>query len=457
MKRTKSSHVLTVLAFSAFTVVVLVGIMLFAGFWTFSNTYTLSAYVPNARGIATDSTVFEAGLPVGLVTGLQRHGPDAILTLRLTGGPTPLPTDTKIQLGLRSIAGEADVLLYPGHARTYVRNGGSLPIQQDDGYTEVDQILNALAGSTERHTREFFQAAGYGLRGEGTNLNDTLGNAAELINNSPPLTSTLASQHQQVADIVQNFGNIMGAIGDRTQALQEFATGAIQTFDAVSARNAALKKLLRNLPYGANGVGTLGGAINANEPAVLPVVLKLNRTIRALSPAVHLLSSASSKGIEVVNALGAAAPQLRNVLADVQRLEPSATAALPAVHAVTCQLNPFLRFIAPYGPDLAQFFENFGANMDTYFTGAHHSHEIYLTAMVDPTHFIRGIAPQPVSNALQTLFNAGIFAKLGSGLGYDPAHGPGGLNDKTTGLGDYGPVDFGANHTYPHVVQDCST
>lgn len=456
MKRTKPSHVVTVLAFTAFAVVVLVGIMFFAGFWTTGRTYTVSAYVPNARGIATDSTVFEAGLPVGLVTGVQRNGPDAILTLRLSNGVMPLPSDSKIQLGLRSIAGEADVNLYPGRARTDIRNGGSLPIQQDEGYTEVDQILNELAGPTETSTRKFFQAAGYALNGEGTNLNHVLGNAAELVNDSPPLTATLGAQHQQVADIVENFGNIMGAIGQRTQALEQFARGSIATFDAVTARDAALRKLLRTLPYGANGVGTLGAAINANEPAILPVVLKLNQTITALSPAVRKLGPASSSGIQVVNALGGAAPQLRNVLVGVKQLQPSASAALPALHAVTCQLNPLLRYIAPYGPDIAQFFENFSADVDTYFTGTHHSHEILLSAMVDPTHFIRGVAPQPINSAMQTLLNVGIFGKLGSGVGYDPDKGPGGLNNKTKGLGDFTPAQFGAENPYPHVTQDCS-
>ena len=249
MRRTKGSHKATVLGATAFAIMMLVGLMFFAGFWTTGSTYSISAYVYNARGIATDSTVFEAGLPVGLVTGVRRNGADAILTLRIDHGPTPLSVDSQIQLGLRSLAGEADVLLHLGHSKQTVRDGGSLGLSQDQDYTEVDQILNEFAGPAERNTRQFFQGVGAGVRGEGQNLNQTLGAFASLVNDSPPLTSTIAAQHNQVADIVQNFGNIMGAIGQRTQALDEFAQGALTTFNDVAARDTAMNGLLAQLPF----------------------------------------------------------------------------------------------------------------------------------------------------------------------------------------------------------------
>jgi ABC-type transporter Mla subunit MlaD len=119
MKRTKREHRVTVLGGILFAVGLLVGLMFFAGFWTTASTYNISVYVHNARGIAEDSTVFEAGLPVGLVTGVQRNGPDAVLALRIDQGPRPIPVDSKIQLGLRSLAGEADVLLSLGHTKQW--------------------------------------------------------------------------------------------------------------------------------------------------------------------------------------------------------------------------------------------------------------------------------------------------------------------------------------------------
>lgn len=453
MRRARPANIALVAASTAFTIVVLVGVVFFAGIWRFGSSYTVSAYVYNARGIAPDSTVFEAGLPVGIVTGIRRHGPDAILTLRVDSGVRPLPVDSSIQLGLRSLAGEADVLLTPGHSTQLVRSGGSLGLARDQSYTEVDQILEQLSGLTEGRARQFFQGMGDGLAGKGANLNQTLGGAAGFVNNSRPVTSTLGVQHQQVADIIQNLGNVMSAIGQRGIAIREFAQGSTTTFTAIASRDAALRRMLLQLPSALSAVTDLGHALQNTTPTIAPVLDELGTTIHTLTPAIHELTPGAQRGITLLRALAGSSPPLRTILGDVIALKPSATRALSAVHAVTCQLNPMLRFLAPYGPDIANFFEEFGSGAVPY---GQNSHELMLSALVDPTHFVRGVESQPVSSALSTLFNFGIFRKLGGVSGYDPLPGPGQDNNTTIGAGADGTFDYGRTHKYPHVTADCS-
>ena len=453
MRRVNRASLATVFAGVVWVVLILIGVVFFAGFWRAGSSYTVSAYVTNARGIATDSNVFEAGLPVGLVTGVRRNGPDAILTLRIDHGIKPLPVDSKVQLGLRSLAGESDVWLYPGHSQELVRNGGSLGLAQDAGYTEVDQILSELTPPTEGNAREFFQGLGNGLNGEGQHLNETLGGFASLVNESPPLTSTLAAQHSQVADIVQNFGDIMSAIGQRTQALQEFARGANVTFSDIAARNAAFERMLGQLPYVVGGNWSAVRALIAAAPHVTPVVNELADATVKLEPAIQLLTPAAGSGIKVVNALGGASPALKNVLVGLEKLRPSATKALPAVHATTCQVDPMARFLQPYGPDIASFFQHFGSVDETY--GA--AHELLATVQVDPSALIRGVESQPgVGQVLQTLLNFGIFQAAGSRTGYHALPGPGQMHNTTLGVGDHGPIEWGAMHPFPHVTADCT-
>jgi ABC-type transporter Mla subunit MlaD len=282
LNRGKLAQVLTGLALA---LVVLVGLMFYAGFWRIGSSYRISAYVSNARGIAQDSTVFEAGLPVGLVTGIRRNGPDAILTLRIDNGPRPLPVDSKIQLGLRSLAGEADVLLMLGRSRQTVPGGGSLGLSQDEDYTEVDQILTVLDANSGTNVRRFIRGFGAGVAGEGENLNQTLGGTSALITNSLPVTSTLAAQHQQVADLVQNFGNVMQAVGQRTSAVQEFAQGSLRTFDAVAARDIALRRMLATLPAVARSFTAASNTIGTTSPHISPVVSSVARAVHATADA----------------------------------------------------------------------------------------------------------------------------------------------------------------------------
>jgi phospholipid/cholesterol/gamma-HCH transport system substrate-binding protein len=294
---------------------------------------------------------------------------------------------------------------------------------------------------------------GSGVAREGQNLNQTLGSTAALITDSLPLTSTLGAQHRQVADLVQNFGNIMAAIGQRTQAVQEFAQGALRTFDAVAARDSALDRMLVALPAAARSFTLATNTIGTTSPQISPVVSELASAVHELAPALLLLPQASSRGLKLVDALGQASPGLTHVLGGLTRLQPSAGAALPALHATLCQLNPMIRYIQPYGADIAAYFENDGAASAPY---AMASHQLLGAALVNPTQFIEGVESQPANQALNTLLNAGVFTKAGATLGYDPAPGPGQVGNKTKGLGDYNPGAFGAQYRYPHVTADCS-
>jgi hypothetical protein len=76
---------------------------------------------------------------------------------------------------------------------------------------------------------------------------------------------------------------------------------------------------------------------------------------------------------------------------------------------------------------------------------------------IDPSGFLRGVETAPgIGTALQTLLNFGIFKLAGARTGYSALPGPGHMHDTTTGLGDHGPIQFGATHKFPHVTAECS-
>jgi phospholipid/cholesterol/gamma-HCH transport system substrate-binding protein len=361
--------------------------------------------------------------------------------------------DSKVQLRLRSLAGEAYVQVFPGRSKRLIPSGGSLGLSQDEDYTEIDQILNEVSGSTEGRTREFVQGVGSGVAGEGTHLNQVVGGATSLISDSFPLTSTLAAQHRQVADIVQNLGNVMDAIGQRTEALNKFAQGSLVTFRAVAARDVALDHILVRLPNALMALQRVSTTVGSVTPHIAPVATNLGDTLTDLKPTIRELGPASRQGTEILKSLGLASPGLRGVLIDIDKLQPSAVAALPAIHAATCQLDPMIRYISPYGPDLGAYFDDWGGATDAY---SQKSHEVLTSLEVDPAALVRGVSSEPSSAALTTLLDLGVFSKAGAVNGFDPARPPGGMEDVTDGRGEYTPAEYGATHKYTRVTEDCS-
>jgi phospholipid/cholesterol/gamma-HCH transport system substrate-binding protein len=451
MRRAKRTHLATVIGGVTFLAAVLVGLMFWAGFWTLGKTYDVSVFVPNARGLAPEAHVMIAGLEVGKVTSIQRNGPNAILGMRIDSGPTPLPQDSRVAVRLRSLAGESYVEVYPGRSAATVRSGGSLAIAQSNPYVDVDQILQALSGSTQDRARQTIQALGGAVGDRGPQLNQVVGSAAGLISDSVPLTSTLAAQHNQVADLVQNLGNVMSAIGQRTTAVMQFASGARRTFASLAARDVALHNTLDKLPYFLGSLKRISLDVNTITPHVAPLALNLTSALQELSPAIHLLTPASRSGVRLLQGVGAASYPLRGVLQNLVQLQKPTTAALPQLHATLCQLDPILRYTAPYGPDASAFLQNFGSAGNSYDATGHAPR-----AYADVTPAAAGaVLPSSAGTLVTALENFGIGRNLII-AGYNPFPAPGQAGATVVGRGASGPESAGKLIKYPRVTADCA-
>jgi hypothetical protein len=126
------------------------------------------------------------------------------------------------------------------------------------------------------------------------------------------------------------------------------------------------------------------------------------------------------------------------------------------VHALTCQVDPMLRFLKPYGPDISAFLQDMGATTDYYYSVTS-GHELPTIAHVDPKNIFRGVTAQGPNAALQELVNLGLFKLTGATpTGYHALRPPGQRNNTSFGAGDSTPAQFGATHPYTRVTQDCS-
>jgi virulence factor Mce-like protein len=450
MKRAGRGNVATLIVAVLFAAFVLVGVMFYSGAWRLGSSYNVTVFVPNAGSMGAGSTVRVAGLTVGRVSSIDRNGPNAVLGLRIDSGPHPLPTDSRVAVRLRSLVGESYVELYPGHAKATIPAGGSLPVSQANDFVDVDQILSVLRGTTKDRARQLIQGVGSAVGDKGPQLNQVLGSASSLIIDSVPLTSTLAGQHEQVGRLVQNLGDVMQAIGDRTSALSSFALGARQTFEAVASRDVALRSLLDQLPSTLSQVRQTSLLVQNVTPRLSPVLTNLGYALQALSPAIHLLGPAARSGIQLVRNLGSSALPLRGVLQGIEKLKSPSVAALPQVHATLCQLNPILQYAAPYGANISAFFANFGSAGNPYDA---QSHTVRAMALATPAAVPSVLTPQ-LLEAQNLLRNIGLLGTLNKS-GYNPFPKPGEGNHPSLGIHALGPADAGKVIKYPHVVADC--
>lgn len=416
------------------------------------SSYEVKALLPSSASLARKARVTVAGVQVGKVTKVTRHGVGAIVEMNITDDRvTPLPSDSRAQLRMRTAVGENYLEIVPGHAHTTLAKDAVLAEGSPDDYVDVDKVLSMLRGRSRTGARRLIQGLAAGVDGRGTQLNQTVEGGAGFLRDGSTLVNVLADDRRQTSRLIDGLGSVSSAIGERDGAITELATGGLTTFRAIASRDDALRSILDVLPSTLAQVKATTGTLRSVSATATPVLRDVAAALREVRPAVRTLRPAAGEARGLVAEVGRAAPPLTGTLARVRSLSPPLTAALPAAKGTLCQLNPAVKYLAPYTRDVISLIEGLGSAANSYdATG----HLLRLIPIIDENSLV-GL-PENVSRAAHTLLRAGVLGES-VGIDYDPFPKPGligkGVADKQHPT--LGPSDVPQKYTYPRITADC--
>jgi virulence factor Mce-like protein len=451
-------HILTIVLFVGVAIAFCVYILGQAGtIPTLGEKYTVKAIVPTANLLTPGARVTIAGAEVGALKKVEAAGPTspyAKLTLELTDDRVfPLPRDSRLRIRTRSQVGENYVGIDVGDDDLTIPDGGTIGIDNADELVNVDQLLSTLQGRTRERTRKMFQSLGTGLDGRGGELNRTLGGFSGLVTNGQQLVETVQQHKQQTAQLVDELGQVMSAVGDRQAALTTLAREGTRSLQAIAARDAELRETLRELPATLRQVAITSNTIGRVSDTTAPVIDDLAVATRAIKPAVEDLAPTAFGAIPLMRAVGDSRPDIDWVTDTVIQIGDNATPALQPIKKLLCQVNPTLRYLNPRLRDTLTIVSHLGSSSNAYdATG----HTIRLQP-VENEGYLAG-APAPILEAEHALLQSGFllpskvqnwnpYPEVGS-VGTATALGSGGHPANPDELRESG-------YKYPRVTADC--
>lgn len=420
MTRQRKSHHFAVagIAAAVATAFAMVLIGFGRGLPSISSKYDVRVVLPTAGSLTKGARVTMAGAKVGFVEGVARAGMGAVATLRITDDAvTPLPSDSRAALRMRTPVGENYVSITRGDARVPVSSGGLLS-RPDEGYVDVDQLLSTLQGPIRHRVRALLHGTSSSLGGRGAQLNELLAGTSGVLVNGSKLTGVLYGDRVVVARLVDQLGDLADHLAERGQAIRGLARYGHQAMRAVASRRAAVRDLLDVLPSTLRSVRRTTGTLASVSDHATPVVANLATAIDEVRPAVERLRATSDEGRRLFRELGTTAPRLRPTLHNLARLSPPASTHLPKVTKALCALNPMLRYAQPYTPDVIATITGLGSASNAYDAIGH---TIRLTPVVNERALAGG--PDSALNAAHKLMHSGLLGRLNS-LTWDPYPAP---------------------------------
>lgn len=338
-----------------------------------NHDYELQLVMPNAANVLDGSRVEVGGQPVGAVTDLQARDNKAVVTVSVDGDHAPLHAGSKAQVQWRGLLGERVIELQPGPVSNPAIPSGSL-MEGGSEQVELDQVLSALDPATRSHLNSTVQQLDGSLKSHPQDIRASLDTAGPA---------------------VQELGEVLKAVGQDGPAIQNLITNLKQTMQPVAARQAELEKVVHDLTSttGAmaaeqsqlgQALGQLPSTLDSAKGTMDGVPRAVDNTtplLQDLQPATRQLTSVSKNLNPLLADLRPAIGDLRptvksanNLLHRTPALLDTTHGTVPGVTQAVTQLNPAVKFLRPYTPDLTGWLSNWGAAFSNFDSQGHYFH-----------------------------------------------------------------------------------
>jgi virulence factor Mce-like protein len=322
----------------------------------FVPTRALEVEFPSGDALFRGDYVRVGGTRVGLIRKLTpRILPDgrvvAVADLRLDRGIGSLPVDSTVTIRPQSALGLKYIDLSIGHSRRTIPDGGTLPVGQVRGETDLDQVYNIFDQQTRTASQTNLKELGDAFAGRGADIAETIQALPRTFGLLTPVMRNLGSPSTRLETFFKQLETTAGTIAPLSSANARLLTTMADTWAAVSRDPQALKDTIAKQPPTLDA----GTSSFRTETPFLRDVAAWSRDFDAataqLRGALPPLNGALRVAVPVTQrSTGALYGNLEGAMAALRDLvqAPTTNAALRGLTATVTTLQPQLRYLGPY-------------------------------------------------------------------------------------------------------------
>ncbi|MGH3520903.1 MAG: MlaD family protein [Haloechinothrix sp.] len=320
--------------------------------WPFAPTTEVRAAFDNVHSLKVNDDVRQNSKRIGRVSDVEFAGDKAIVTMELSGNRDVF-ANAHAALWDQSALATKFVELDPGTAGAGPLGDRTITSRRTVSSTDLYQLLDTFDAKTRKAVQSYLRQGGGGMAGHGKDLNDLLAVAPDLLGDAGTVSSALAAPEADLPDMLRSADRLTARFAGRTEelgALVEQSDSTLRAFSVDGAR--PLSETIEAAP------GTLRSVRAALDRIDTPLA-DTESAMRALRPGADDLS-ASTEDLRAILREGArVAPKMPPVLKDAKPVVEDLTATVskarplgPRLVKTTRSLAPFIRTLAPYGPEI---------------------------------------------------------------------------------------------------------
>ena len=335
--------------------------------------YFVRAVFDNASNMVEGEDVKVAGVPVGVVSGLEvTEDEKAALVLRIDNEDfTPWKADAECTIRPQSLIGEKFVDCQPGSASAeplerLERGPGEgerlLPLARTSSPVDIDLINNTLRLPYRQRFSILLSELGTGLAGRGEELNEVIHRANPALRETDRVLKILASQNTELADLARDSDAALGPLARERSRVGNWIVEADNVAEASAERRADIRLGINRLPAFLSELRPLMADLEKVADQGTPLLADLGEAAPQMDRLIRGLGAVSQAGRESLPSLGdalergrpaliASQPLFRDLTRLGRQAEPVSedlddlTASLDATGGIE-RINDFLYYLA---------------------------------------------------------------------------------------------------------------
>jgi phospholipid/cholesterol/gamma-HCH transport system substrate-binding protein len=344
-------------AIVAVSVLAMLSVTGFSLLHTDADETTVYANFRDASPLIKGNDVKMHGVKVGVIDSIEVEHGLARVGLRVDEEARPLYRDARAVVRPVGLLGERFVDLDRGSPdQPPIPEGGTIPVAQTGGVTDLDQVLNTVDQPTGAALAALVTTLGEGVRGSGGDVSAAIKALEPAMRDTRPLVRVLDEQSQVLQEMVDALAPLTGALAREDGKRLDRLVGASDTLLSATARNEpALDQTLARLPGALGEARRTLRALSRASRATTPTLRGLRPTtdnLVQLSKELTAFSRAASPaldGIDPVLEQGLALLQhARPVVESLRRSGPDLSGTARGARPVVTQLLGNLRNVLDF-------------------------------------------------------------------------------------------------------------
>ncbi|MCW2855525.1 MAG: Virulence factor Mce [Marmoricola sp.] len=329
-----------------------------------SSGYHVYVDIPRVGNLVYFSDVEIAGVKVGKVMNVSYERDHAVVEFNVNRGAAPLHSGATVQIGAKTLVEESYLNVADGHGAT-IPSGGTLPSGSGRGPVQLDDVYRTLDPSTRKNLSEFLRTAGVATAGQRDAISAAAQGIGMLGGDGSTALTALKQQSSAIDQLAANGAQVLAALDKRHVELSNLVDDASAIMHVTAGQATQVRAVINGLndvmalaPAGGQGLTNVGNAL-------APVARNLGAAAPDLNLVLDQLPSTTANLRGLLPPLSGVLTGAGPTLSRVPTLSTDLSNITPSAEQLLSNVNPMLAYLAPFGPDMAAFFSNFGATLDT--------------------------------------------------------------------------------------------